>query len=147
MIHLATASLEDELIRAISHENLAEIQRLLQMGANPNAPASNALTAIHTAGEHDVTGQIVSLLIDAGANINLQNLQGWTPLNFAVDMAIDGANQQNLPDIDWSTVKMMLNLGADPDIRDQHGKTVADLASSYGSKALQLFEKLMVECS
>lgn len=144
---MLTASLEDELSEAISNENLAEIQRLLQMGANPNVPASNGITAIHTAGEHDVTGQIVSILVDAGANINLQNLQGWTPLHVAVDMAIDGANQQNLSDIDWSTVKMMLNLGADPDLRDLHGVTVADLASSYGSKALKLFEKLVVECS
>lgn len=82
-------------------------------------------------GENDDTG----VLVAASADINIQDVQEVTPLHHAVDMGIDGTIQQILDTIDWSVVGMLLDLGADPSIRDSRGETVYDIANACGYNA------------
>ncbi|MCC9606235.1 ankyrin repeat domain-containing protein [Blastopirellula sp. JC732] len=136
-------SLEDSLVHEVWRQDLAAVQRLLDAGANPNIPGRNCSSAIMCAGENDETGEIVRALVAAGADVNLQDDSGWTPLHQAVDMAIDGANQMDRTEIDWTTVGVFLELGANPNLADKYGRTVADIASAYGDNAKQSFDDFL----
>lgn len=137
------ATLEDALVHEVWCQDLSAVQRLLESGANPNLPGGTRSSAIECAGENDETGNIVRALVAAGADINIQDSFGQTPLHTAVDMAIDGTIQQNRETIDWSVVDVFLELGADPSIPDNTGKTVSDLAMRYGRHAHRSFEEFI----
>ncbi len=137
------STLQDELIHAVGRQDMLEVQRLIAAGANPNSPGSVWSSAIACAGENDETGEIVRALVHAGANVNIQDESGRTPLHQAVDVAIDGTIQQGLSEIDWTVVGVLLELGADPSIPDNDGKTIADLASMYGYNARRSFDDFM----
>ncbi|WP_145112063.1 ankyrin repeat domain-containing protein [Gimesia panareensis] len=129
------ATLEDALIHEVWRQDLSAVQRLLEAGANPNLPGRGWSSAIACAGENDETGDIVRALVASGADINLQDSNGYTPLYHAVDIAIDGACQQNRETIDWSVVAVLIDLGANPDLPDNRGKTVRDLAMAYSAQS------------
>jgi len=122
--------LEDALVHEVARQDLPAVQRLLDAGANPNLPGQAWSSAIACAGENDETGEIVRALVASGADVNIQDECGWTPLHHAVDMAIDGTIQQNLEEIDWTVVGVYLDLGADPSTRNKDGETIADVASA-----------------
>jgi len=136
-------TLEDSLVHEVWRQDIRAIKKLLELGANPNATGRTWASAILCAGENDKTGEIASLLVSAGANINMQDQYGQTPLHFAVDVAIDGATQQNLPQIDWRAVGVFLDLGADPTIRDDRGKTAMDFVFGSGEYAKKSFDEFM----
>jgi ankyrin repeat protein len=136
-------TLEDALVHEVWRQDLAAIRRLLAAGANPNRPGRAWSSAIACAGENDETGDIARCLVAAGADINLQDEHGQTPLHWAVDMAIDGAIQADRPKINWHVVGVFLDLGANPQIRDQGGRTVHDWAANYGPEAQQSFEDFL----
>jgi len=127
----------------VGRNDLVAIHRLLKSGANPNLPGRAWSSAIACAGENDETGDVVRALVAGGADINIQNEKGLTPLHYAVDIAIDGTIQSRLETIDWSVVGVFLDLGADPNIRDARGETVYDTASAYGYNACRSFEDFM----
>jgi ankyrin repeat protein len=62
----------------------------------------------------------VSLLLDAGALVDIQNLSGATPLHAAVERG------------DRQTVDLLLKRGADASIKLQDGTTILDLAVRRG---------------
>ncbi|TWT38952.1 ankyrin repeat domain-containing protein [Blastopirellula retiformator] len=138
-------SLEDALGSAVWRQDLDAVQRLLGAGANPNIPGTNGgWSPLRLAGEHDETGEIVRALVAAGADVNLQDEHdGSTPLHQAVDMAIDGTIQMNRAEIDWTTVGVYLELGADLNIADHRGRTAADIAAAYGDNAERSFDEFL----
>lgn len=138
------STLEDALIHEVWRQDLAAVQQLLSAGANPNLPGRTWSSAIACAGENDETGNIVRVLVNAGADINIQGSHGWTPLHHAVDIAIDGTIQQGRESVDWSVVGIFLDLGANPTIPDVNGKTVYDTASAYGNNARRSFDEFML---
>jgi len=133
-------TLEDDLVHAVWRQDLAEVQRLLQAGAHPNRPGRAWSSAIACAGENDRTGDMVRCLVLAGADINIQDEQGQTPLHWAVDVAVDGAIQTGRDKIDWRVVGVLLDLGANLKIPDQCGRTAEDLVANYGAAARQSFD-------
>jgi ankyrin repeat protein len=136
-------TLEDALIHEVWRQDLDSVKRLLEAGANPNLPGGNWSSAIACAGENDETGQIIRALVAAGADVNLQDADGWTPLLIAVDSAIDGATQQDLETINWSIVAVLLDLGADPHVAHPRWGTVYDMATDYGPSARESFAKFL----
>lgn len=78
------ASLDQELMSAVSSENVSKVRQLLKKGANPNATwDSNGLPAIVSAA---INGnlQIVKILVSKGANVNQTDTSlGWTALQHA----------------------------------------------------------------
>ncbi len=68
-------------------------------------------------------GDVVRILLDAGANPNVRQSAGWTPLHAA---AMNG---------DLTSVELLLAAGADPTATNEEGRSVTDLANESGDDA------------
>ena len=66
---------------------------------------------------------VVRVLLDAGANPNVRQSAGWTPLHAA---AMNG---------DLTSVELLLDSGADPAATNEEGRSVVDLANESGDDA------------
>lgn len=103
----------------------AEIDMLLQNGAEPNVMDSNNQTPLISAIRNKHL-EIVQLLITQGANVNLPDKRGSTPLHHCVE-----AN--NLPCLDY-----LLTCGANTAAKDNGGETPLLIALQFP------FDKLLV---
>jgi ankyrin repeat protein len=100
---------------------LAVLQYLLELGADPNLSASNAMRVapLHSAvayGDPQVACAMARLLVEGGAQVNAVQQGGWTPLHEAAD------NNQ------FETAELLLSNGADPDATNDDGLTPLALA-------------------
>ena len=95
---------------------------LIERGADVNAVARNpmAVTALHSAVANGGDGSIARTLIGAGADVNVRQRHGWTPLHGAADAG------------DAGLVKLLLARGADASARNDAGKSALDLARERG---------------
>jgi ankyrin repeat protein len=102
------------------------VKFLLARGADVNATSKNAsaLRPIHSAVAHrgDAALAIAKMLIAAGAEINVAQQGGWTPLHAA---AFHGHTEM---------VKLLLAHGADAAALADNGKTALAMASEKGHK-------------
>ena len=72
------------LMFAIHLEREACVHVLLQYGVNPNRPGENGLTPLHLTTEmFSHASPIISMLVAAGAKINVLDKRGRTPLDLA----------------------------------------------------------------
>lgn len=79
----------DRLASMLHSMDIAKMRRALKMGADPNMSSvhqndGNGCTALRAAaifGDYDAA----KLLIDAGANINMKDTVGKTPLDYAME--------------------------------------------------------------
>lgn len=99
----------------------AAAKRLIAAGADVNAAARNPLkvTALHAA----VAGRnldIVSAMLDAGADANATQQAGFRPIH-------EAANQANS-----ALATLLLRHGADPALRADSGKNAMDIARERG---------------
>lgn len=95
--------------------------------------------------------EVVSTLLEHGAEVNAQNDQGWTALRFAVSMddaeilrvLLDAGADANIPDQEGKTalmqaasenmlesLKILLNAGALPQVKDHAGQTALMIAEA-----------------
>lgn len=91
-------------------ERSACVEILLRNGANVDQKDSHGRAALHLAvgrGDADTT----RVLLEAGANPNVQDQDGVTPLNLARSYAGTG-----------DIAALLLKAGADPKLVDKHGK-------------------------
>lgn len=139
----ASLPMQDRLCHEIHGRNLSAVKKLLKAGANPNSPNRLGLYPIFCAAENDDSGEIIRALVEAGVNINSRDKHGWTPLIFAVDVAIDSANQSKRKMIDWKVVGVLLDLGASPELAESNGKTFFDLVSEYGPDARESLDDFL----
>lgn len=99
---------------------MSDVQELLDGGANPNYLGSNGrLTPLNVAAAFD-NGDVVGVLLNAGAQVELRNKDGITALEFAVVYGGTGA------------VKSLLAAGADPNGFDDKGLNPVHRASVEG---------------
>jgi hypothetical protein len=102
------------------------VQLLLAAGADPNAAGNRRRSSpLHYAAEGFIVGpawdekrqvETIRCLLDHGANLRLQDLNGATPLHRAVRTRCAAA------------VRCFLNAGADPTARNKPGSTPFHLA-------------------
>ncbi|APR98104.1 ankyrin repeat domain-containing protein [Wolbachia endosymbiont of Folsomia candida] len=96
-----------------------------------NFSDENVMTILHDVTEfHD---GVTELLLGAGANPNIQDIKGKTPLHYATEFKCFGG------------VEMLLGAGANPDIPDNDGKTPLQMATDlrcYNAVGLFFDEKL-----
>ncbi len=128
------------LDRLIASGNVADVESMLDMGTDINAENPRGWTPLLSACEHEQP-DIIRLLVARGANINHADSNGWTPLHNAIDVAIDGAIQTRSPKVDWQCVGVLLDLGADPNLKCNHGKTPFSIIDDYGINARSSFDE------
>jgi ankyrin repeat protein len=97
---------------------------LIERGAEVDAFGRGWMTgtAIHSAVSRK-HADLVAILLEAGANPNVRQSAGWTPLHAA---AMNG---------DLASVDLLLAAGADPAATNEEGRSVADLANESGDDA------------
>ena len=114
---MANANLE--LATLAEKGQLDSLQQLLRSGTNVNDRLSDGSTALHQAVLHDRL-EIVTALLDAGADPVVVNRNGISPLFLAV--------QNGNADI----VSALLKAGADPNTLSESGETILMTAASTG---------------
>jgi SMI1/KNR4 family protein SUKH-1/ankyrin repeat protein len=103
---------ESPLWSAVVVENLPAVELLIKAGADVNAVS----TKHGNSPLHSSDAQITTVLLKNGANPNLINNYGCSPLHSAAYFGRDEA------------LKLLLEYGADKSLRDKEGKTPLDHA-------------------
>jgi hypothetical protein len=117
-------------ITADMERNGDEVFRLLLWaGANPDERGMYARSALMRISRYQsefpkVSPLIAKRLLDAGANPNLRDVNGWTALMFAAE---NGSSD---------IVALLLKHKARNDFKNCAGQTAADIAAANGHKAL-----------
>lgn len=93
------------------------VRLLLARGADVKARTGSGLTALHNAA-YEGSSDMVKRLLNAGAPVNVADERGLTPLMLA-------ANSRNH---NAEAVHILLEHGADPNVKDAQGRTAADWA-------------------
>jgi hypothetical protein len=120
------------LVYAIYHSPIAFIRTLLEIGADPNAPADDGFPPLFAALScaREVPGatprpdvdEVIRLLLSHGVDPNQRGIDDYTPLHMAV------AERQTY------AVQMLLDAGADPELRTRidECETALELAERAG---------------
>ena len=137
---------------AVRREDNDIVNYLLNRGADVNIRDTNGLTPLYFAITRKVNEEIVQDLLDQGANINVTDKNGLTPLHRAVievrgeeeiRYLLDKGADVNAKDIENSTPlhyaarqgyittsNLLLQFGADINLKNNNGKTAFQLAST-----------------
>ena len=120
------------LYRAVRAVDLAAVQLLVDAGANPSQPIKDGSTPLMAAaglgaprgGDEEVTEagdrndpvEVMKALIDKGADVNVANDAGMTPLHYAAQRGSD------------RIIEFLASKGARFDVKNKQGRTPAELA-------------------
>nr|XP_026650154.1 putative ankyrin repeat domain-containing protein 31 isoform X2 [Zonotrichia albicollis] len=115
-IHRKNVHGENLLHRAVTHQDINLVRRIIKAGGNVNAQDDAGLTALHIA---SVEGfyEIANLLLKAGADVNATQKEQITPLEDAVKEG------------HYEVANLLLWYGADPLLKNQMGKCALEEAS------------------
>jgi ankyrin repeat protein len=113
----------EALYEAAGAGDSATVAALLQNGVNVNSRTRSGSYALNAAAvENEI--EIMKMLIDHEADLNVRNSQGDTPLICATKYA--GGK--------LATVRLLVEAGTDLGIRDNSGKTALDYAKAKGQR-------------
>jgi uncharacterized protein len=112
------------------------VEALLKYGADPNALDDAGKSAMIYAAGH-AYAPIVALLIQAGVDVNRRYAHGLTALMWAAGHDASAG----VDDVE-ATIKTLIAHGAALDLKDDRGKTAADIARGLGhEEALKLLTR------
>lgn len=112
----------ERLLAAVQTGDLKTFSALLPALENVNDALWMSRTALHEAAAHEHP-RIVEHLLTVGADPNLPDINGITPL---MEAASGG---------DVVTMKLLLEAGASPTLRDKFGSTASDYAQAQRQAA------------
>jgi ankyrin repeat protein len=92
-------------------------------------------TLLHYAASNGHRG-VLKYLAGRGANLNIADSAGWTPLHLAVDLDFVVATQDGHMPKKLPTAEVLLRLGADDSLRDNEGRTARDVLARFGVGAV-----------
>lgn len=151
-IYVAPLSIDEQFLNAVNQGDLNEVERLLQDGADINykEPHRQGMSALAVASSQG-NSVMALFLVASGADVNLQNNSGETPLHFAVSannleiiqfLIENGADIQPQGDSTpllaaarrgyFEIVQFLVRNGADINRRDNNGNSALDLAYNRG---------------
>ena len=102
------------------------VEQLLKHGADPNALDDEGKSAMVYAAGH-AYAPIVALLLQAGVDVNPRYAHGLTALMWAAGHDASAG----VDDVE-ATIKKLIEHGAALDLKDDRGKTAADIARDLG---------------
>lgn len=121
----ARDAIQDSAYLFAGAEGFNEVLRLtLAAGADVASTNRYGGTALIPASEHGHV-ETVQILIAAGVPVNHVNNLGWTAMQEAILLNNGGPRQ-------LAVVRLLLDAGADPDIRDPEGRTALQNAERLG---------------
>ncbi|MGX5716033.1 ankyrin repeat domain-containing protein [Arthrobacter sp. MAHUQ-56] len=121
----AKDSIQDSAFLYAGAEGFNEVLQLtLAAGADVASTNRYGGTAVIPASEHGHV-ETVKILIAAGVPVNHVNNLGWTAMQEAILLNNGGPRQQEV-------VRLLLDAGADPGIRDPEGRTALQNAERLG---------------
>nr|CAB3221774.1 zinc finger protein LOC723799 [Phallusia mammillata] len=100
------------------------VHELLQAGADPNISNDQGCNSLHHAAASTHGALCLELLVNSGANVNVQNKDGKTPLHMT---AVHGR---------FTRSQALLQGGARADILDFHGNSSLHVAAKHGHELL-----------
>ena len=131
IVGAATAGDVDALYEAAGGGDVTKVNALLDTGVDVNGRSSDGSYALNNAAVENHV-EVMRILLDRGANPNVQNSQGDTPLICATKYAGGKA----------ATVKMLVEAGTDLAIKDDKGNTALDYAKAKDHQdAIALLEQ------
>jgi ankyrin repeat protein len=95
------------------------VLHLIELGSAVDRVDNQGNTLLHLVNRHAGSG-LVRMLCDRGVNVNSQNTTGYTPLHIVAE----GYNV---------IVGILLDYGADPNIRDSNGRTALHKAAAWSN--------------
>ncbi|WP_159823982.1 ankyrin repeat domain-containing protein [Arthrobacter sp. 9AX] len=121
----AKDAIQDSAFLYAGAEGFNDVLRLaLAAGADVAGTNRYGGTALIPASEHGHV-ETVQILIGAGVPVNHVNNLGWTAMQEAILLNTGGPRQQEV-------VRLLLEAGADPNIRDREGRTALQNAERLG---------------
>lgn len=112
------------IVKAVQYGATARVAELIEGGCDVNEPDPDTVTLLHWAAINNRV-EIVKLLLERGARVDaLGGDLNATPLQWAV-------RQGHL-----ASVVLMMNAGADPQIKDAEGCSSIHLAAQFGHTAV-----------
>ena len=117
------------LVNAIINGDEPLVKKLIAEGADINHQDDNGWSALHFVAQ-ERKNTILKLLLSCGANPDLLDLHGNTPLWTAV------MNSRG----DFSAIRLLIKNGAMVDIKNKHGKSPLDMAMTIKGGLEKEFE-------
>lgn len=114
----------DALFRPVAEGNELLVEALIARGIDLTVRNEHGDTALHVAAAHVLNFEIVTMLLEAGCDVDEVGGGGATPLHYAVRVG------------DWSVVALLLRWKATPDARDGEGNTPQELAEKGNKEYL-----------
>ncbi len=119
----ASAGDVEALYKAAGNGDSTQVTALLDSGVDVNGRIRTGSYALNNAAvENEI--EVIKILLERGANPNVQNLQGDTPLICATKYA--GGKP--------ATLKLLIEAGTDSAIKDDDGNTALDYAKEKEQK-------------
>lgn len=114
------------LINAVIENSPEFVRSLVENGAHVNIQDKNGYTALHFAGQYKMV-EVSRFLLENGADPNITDVHGNSPLWTAVFNA-------KMPYDEQGVVVNLLKFGADPGLKNKHGRSAGELYESFHDK-------------
>lgn len=111
-----------KLYEIVLNNNIDEVKKALSDCDINEQEETTGFTALHYCAQNQYV-DIAKLLIDKGADVNIQDKYGNTPLFKAVFFS-EGKTEM---------IKLLVENGADPDVKNKSDVSPRELAESIGS--------------
>lgn len=111
-----------KLYEIVLNKNIDEVKQVLYNCDINEQEEETGFTALHYCAQNQHI-DIAKMLIDAGANVDVKDVYGNTPLFKAVFFS-KGKTEM---------IKLLLEAGANPDIKNDSGVSPKELAKTIGS--------------
>lgn len=114
-----TSAIDDLMVQSVAVGNLHFVWLMVKLGADPNAKYDSKSSLIHAVFRRDC--RLLRFVIEAGADVNMADSFGLTPLHYA---AMHGHS---------TMINILLTYGADPNVQDNVGWTPLHFAINSGT--------------
>ncbi|KAE9042624.1 hypothetical protein PR003_g6437 [Phytophthora rubi] len=120
----------DELRDAARNNDILGVKLLLARGMDPNACSADGTTALHICAQQAID-RAAQVLLEHGADANVSDRLGFTPLHWAVQMRREEVSNASR----LAIIRILLHHGADPRKTDASGTTPLVIASRKENEA------------